>query len=58
MSSASSDADLDLIVSFQGWEDICRLTMDFPDLFGSLPKDIQKRAEQWHQVRYILGNIL
>ncbi|XP_037090995.1 dynein heavy chain 10, axonemal-like [Pollicipes pollicipes] len=33
----------------KGWEDICRLTQDFSDLFGNLPRDLKKRAEDWHK---------
>ncbi|KAF2892470.1 hypothetical protein ILUMI_13689 [Ignelater luminosus] len=30
-----------------GWEDILKLTIDFSDIFESLPKDIEKNLEEW-----------
>ncbi|XP_076363131.1 dynein heavy chain at 89D isoform X2 [Tachypleus tridentatus] len=33
----------------QGWEDILRLSSDFPEIFGSLISDIEKNEVEWKQ---------
>jgi len=34
----------------QGWEDIIRLSEISPDVFGSLPGDVEKNEKAWKEV--------
>lgn len=34
----------------QGWEDIMRLSEISPDVFGSLPGDVEKNEKAWKEV--------
>ena len=34
----------------QGWEDIIRLSEISPDVFGSLPDDVEKNEKAWKEV--------
>ncbi|CAK1584360.1 unnamed protein product [Parnassius mnemosyne] len=33
----------------QGWQDIMKLSVDFPETFGSLPSDISRGLENWRE---------
>lgn len=36
-------------ITSQGWEDILKLAVDFPDNFGSLPTQIESNVEEWQR---------
>lgn len=38
----------------QGWEDIIKLSEISPDVFGSLPSDVEKNEMAWKDVRVYL----
>lgn len=33
-----------------GWADVLKLSNDFPDVFGQLPKELEERPEEWQKV--------
>ena len=39
----------------QGWEDVVKLSTGSPDVFGSLPDDIERGGQSWKQVGAGLG---
>jgi hypothetical protein len=34
----------------QGWEDIMKLSTDFPEMFSNLPNDILLHTDSWKEV--------
>lgn len=41
-----------LIVLFKGWEDLVKLSNDFPQMFGTLLTDFEINIEKWKEVKH------
>lgn len=39
----------------QGWEDLIKLTELFPEVFSSLPDDVEKNPSEWRSVSHNSG---